>query len=654
MRFRCLIPFCLLVLAGCASAARQSAGSASGSGNPSLAPPALPAPSALPHRTSLTPGLRYLNGADYELALPSSRVTVVDTTLSFSAQEPAQSLSDYAFALYGLDLSVYSGSSLLGLDWQGGSAGAGSWVGLANWGGDRWDWQTAPATAETDIGAYTDYVRPGDGAMYIAILTSTAQANVLSRVYFGTPPLEAPQNLLASDGDYTDKVALSWEAPAGGPLPDSYTVQRSDTQGGPYADLGSSASLGYDDLTAVPGLGYWYQVISTKAGEAPSPPSNEDSGYSTLPLPGWTVTLASTVGPTQDPIFISLALDAGNPAIVYNRNSASYGVYFVRAQDAVGSSWASTQDLALPNAKEPSLGFFGGVPVISYTDGFGDTDIFLRQALNVDGTAWGLPITVDDLSGAHPLTDSDLADVGGRPAVAFKHSDFQDNTGTELCFLRSNDDLGNSWPPDRSIPDASGVAWNPQLGVLAGDLAAIAYGLSDKDFITAAQVKFVRATDPTGIAWAAPVPVADLSDTNVIPQVQLVLAEGNPAVFYYDYNAGGGTLYYKRANDALGTDWPTDPLTLRTGVTFYDGATLVNGHPAVAFLEVGDTQLSYREAANNSGSAWLPAELVETDLRGLGAPTMQAFGLPQHPCIAYRANRIDLDNPGEVRFARRN
>jgi fibronectin type 3 domain-containing protein len=71
-----------------------------------------------------------------------------------------------------------------------------------------------------------------------------------------------PASLVASDGTYTDKVALSWDSVAGAT---SYQVYRSETEGGAKIRLDSVAGTSYDDVPVYVGAPYHYWVAACNA-----------------------------------------------------------------------------------------------------------------------------------------------------------------------------------------------------------------------------------------------------------------------------------------------------------------------------------------------------------------------------------------------------
>jgi PKD repeat protein len=96
----------------------------------------------------------------------------------------------------------------------------------------------------------------------------------------------APTGVSASDGTFTDRVRITWNASPGAT---GYWIYRNTTASPPAAEIGGAFSPGYDDLTAVAGQTYWYWV---RAGNA--------SGWSTYSVPD-TGFRATTPFPTPTP-----------------------------------------------------------------------------------------------------------------------------------------------------------------------------------------------------------------------------------------------------------------------------------------------------------------------------------------------------------------
>ncbi|RME58733.1 hypothetical protein D6779_05860 [Candidatus Parcubacteria bacterium] len=73
-----------------------------------------------------------------------------------------------------------------------------------------------------------------------------------------------PGGVSASDGAYTNRVKVSWEAVSGAQY---YRVYRSESKSGAKTLVGQTKYLYRNDYTAVAGQTYWYWVTAcTDAG----------------------------------------------------------------------------------------------------------------------------------------------------------------------------------------------------------------------------------------------------------------------------------------------------------------------------------------------------------------------------------------------------
>lgn len=95
---------------------------------------------------------------------------------------------------------------------------------------------------------------------------------------------QAPTGVNASDGDYADKVVVTWNperVPEGRkPIVDHYKVFRAEEAEGPYEEISEDIDVTYyNDESATPGLYYYYQVKAYNVFEWESEPSDYDAGY---------------------------------------------------------------------------------------------------------------------------------------------------------------------------------------------------------------------------------------------------------------------------------------------------------------------------------------------------------------------------------------
>ncbi|MEZ5339180.1 MAG: PKD domain-containing protein [bacterium] len=87
------------------------------------------------------------------------------------------------------------------------------------------------------------------------------------------------QNVSATDGDFTNKVRITWDSVSGAT---SYTILRADSENGSYSVLGTSNNEQYDDSTVTVDQIYWYKVRSESAPGAGGT-SSADDGFATAP-----------------------------------------------------------------------------------------------------------------------------------------------------------------------------------------------------------------------------------------------------------------------------------------------------------------------------------------------------------------------------------
>jgi len=97
--------------------------------------------------------------------------------------------------------------------------------------------------------------------------------------------ISPPANVQASDGTYTTKVLVSWDASSGAT---SYHVYRASSAAGTKTLVGSPTDTPYADTSAAPGDTYYYWVVADN-GIDQSSYSDYDTGWRTEPhVSGWT------------------------------------------------------------------------------------------------------------------------------------------------------------------------------------------------------------------------------------------------------------------------------------------------------------------------------------------------------------------------------
>ncbi len=137
--------------------------------------PALPAPSSALGRLRQTSAQTLtVTGAAFEAALPSHNVAADGSMATFdpdwAKQVKTNTVEQTAYAVYRLNLEGWDVAPKLRLLF--GTAGISSsdlWIGLADWQGQRWDWQRMPSVTkaqEIDLSNYVD----GNGDVLVTVL----------------------------------------------------------------------------------------------------------------------------------------------------------------------------------------------------------------------------------------------------------------------------------------------------------------------------------------------------------------------------------------------------------------------------------------------------------------------------------------------------
>ncbi len=344
---------------------------------------------------------------------------------------------------------------------------------------------------------------------------------------------------------------------------------------------------------------------------------------------GYQINFVDTTGvpalsydvPNNVGSYLSAAIVNGRPA------SAHYDVTngdlrFAWANDVQGVSWAApvTVTSAGTVGQHTSLAVVNGFPAISYYDVANARLMYIR-ATNATGSAWGTPVVVEDPPGAGDVGQfTSLVVVNGNPAIAY-----YDVRNGFLKYVRATDVNGAAWATPQVLDAGSNTGQYISMDIVNGNPAISYHDVSNSD------LRYVRATDASGSAWATPVTVASAGNTGQYTSLEVV--NGNPAISFY--SPSGQDLVYVRATDANGASWGAASNIVTAGNTgLFTSLAVINGNPAISFQDGGSTDLSYIRATNADGTAWAPVETVEVSGGNVGAYSnlLVADG---NPAIAY-------------------
>lgn len=343
------------------------------------------------------------------------------------------------------------------------------------------------------------------------------------------------------------------------------------------------------------------------AGVAPLLHGRNASGFRcVVPGPESAVDdLAANAGKFCD------ATETGTSALISSAVPNGGGLHFQR----YGSpAFSAVLDAAPGAGLNSSVKVIGGRPSIAYTHD-GDTLKFIR-ASNADGTAWGTPLSI---TAAAIYGDVTLGSVPGAvlgielPAVSYISP-----AGDSLMFIRAADTSGATWNAPHTV--MTGCS-DHCMATVAGNPAIVFTKKGENG------VFFIRATNSQGTAWGTTV---QITDDGWAPR--MLTAGGVPVVGFADSSA----VYFVRAGNAAGTAWmPVQTPGTSRGFISGPDLRMVDGRPAMAWLDTDGHRFHYLRALDAAGAAWPVAVTVAT------VPGTDFFGRPaivmsnNSPCIVW-------------------
>jgi hypothetical protein len=263
-----------------------------------------------------------------------------------------------------------------------------------------------------------------------------------------------------------------------------------------------------------------------------------------------------------------------------------------------------------------------------------------------------IPPALDADFGSH----NSLVVVNGNPAMSFYHEKKK-----ALLYVRADDSQGSLWSSPVTVDPGPEVGTGSRLLVVAGN-PAIAYALPRPN--GGAALYYVRALDPDGETWGAPVPVVS---SNVWVRFSVAIVQGNPAIVFTTH--ADGQLKFIRARDTTGSSWG-NPVTVDNQTVYaYPSLQVVQGFPAIACCDLTQWQLSYVRATDAAGTGWSAMKVLDNG-RGItlgsggnrswtNTPTAFRSGrwaslaiIDGRPAIAYQAQTAFRARASEVRYLR--
>lgn len=211
-----------------------------------------------------------------------------------------------------------------------------------------------------------------------------------------TPP-SAPTGVAASDGTYTDKVRITWNASSGA---SGYEIWRNSSDSTNTAGrVGNTTTLIYDDTPPLIETIYYYWVKATNSYGSSSF-SSSDSGYRRAPIPGQVAfsTASYTVNENAGSVRLTVVRSGGSDG------SASVN-YATQDGTAKGGTDYTSSSGTLSWPDGDSAGKTISVPIINRS-GKQDNRAFAVNLSNASGASLASPssatVTIIDRSPTTP------------------------------------------------------------------------------------------------------------------------------------------------------------------------------------------------------------------------------------------------------------
>jgi PKD repeat protein len=436
--------------------------------------------------------------------------------------------------------------------------------------------------------------------------------------------LRVTDNKGASD---TDTVTITV---ADGPIPPVADLQLSEHEGTPPLEItldasGSTASNGpivkyewdwegdgkYDKTTTSPVATHSYSkagnfVATVRITDSATPTPQTATASDTLMLHGWAIVTVDKDGDNGKDC--SFAIIDGHPAVAYYKFTK--GLYYNRAVDEYGGTWGTVQKLDgtvedFETGHYASLQEVSGMPAVVYCDQTPGY-VAMNYVRATDATGSTWGSPQTLVSGA--TSNSSMQITNGKPLVAYRN-----NVAHQLCVIRASDPLGISWGAPVNVQTTDGQERALQLEIINGNPTIAFTGASRR-------LSLIRATDTSGTTWPGSATVVDSTDN--CQALWLSVINGNPALAYiWQHEQGMGEItqhvYYIRSNDSNGASWGSrvDMGATATTLAFSSvGLASFNNVPVFGLMSNINQNVGYYTGQDANGTTFGEFEAVQNSL----------------------------------------
>jgi len=204
-------------------------------------------------------------------------------------------------------------------------------------------------------------------------------------------------------------------------------------------------------------------------------------------------------------------------------------------------------------------------------------------------------VIVTVASGSENFVGTSLKEIDGRPAISYGLS-----SDAAMAYAYSATPYGTSAQEWQNFEvDSSASTWTTSLQVVDGN-PAIAYENSTK-----ANLMYARSSTPGGQSLSDWSIVTIESDGETGRSPSLAVIDGRPAIAYSRGSIDSSELMYALSTTATGgsaADWDCIPLLTCVGEV-WNSLALIDGKPAIAYYEDGNSALQYAYASTADGGA---------------------------------------------------
>jgi len=400
---------------------------------------------------------------------------------------------------------------------------------------------TAPEGTWFDIGSwqsgttYTDTTATAGTTYFYSVVAKNAARNSIRSPYTtGWKKLLPPTGILASDGNYTDKVNVTWNIVTGAT---HYEVYRATSAGGAKTAMsGWQTATSYNDTSATPGVTYYYWVkaATSSGGARQSEYSSNNTGWRKLSPP---TGVSASDGDYTDKVEIYWDSVSGASHYRVHRSTSAGGTKTALGSWQSGTSYNDT-------SATPGVTYYYWLTAATSSGGVRESEYSsYNTGWRLLSAAGGVSASKGDYTDRVEITWSVAA---GASHYRVYRATSAGGTKTALGSWQS----GTTYNDTSAIPGLTYYYWVTSATSSGGDNES-GYGSYDTGWR--------KLTPPTNV---------DASDDTYTDKIRITWNSVTGASYYRVYRAtsAGGT---KTALGSWTTNTTYDDTSAQTGTTYY-------------------------------------------------------------------------------------